>query len=121
MEEALRAAQEAVAIAERELGAREHGRARNVLAAALWSLDRVADAKEAARAAIAVLETTTELAELARAHGAYLRVEAVALGLEEARIDIEISVAVARARRGEPGVGEQLAEVLADAQAASLH
>lgn len=45
MEASLRAAQEAVSIAERHLGAGEHGRALNALAAALWSLDRVADAK----------------------------------------------------------------------------
>jgi AAA ATPase domain len=140
MGDALRAAQEAVEIAERDLGAREHGRALNVLVAALWSLDRVAAAKEAAQAAIALLETTSELAELARAHGAYLRVEAVAFdpavviaaapraldlaaaaGLEEARIDIEISHAVARARRGDPGARALLVEALADARAARLH
>src|SRR3981081_1114387 len=77
MEDALRAAEEAVAIAERDLGAHEHGRALNLLVAALWSLDRMVEAKDAAQSAIGVLETTGEVADLARAHSAYLRVEAV--------------------------------------------
>src|SRR5205085_2348189 len=51
MEEALRAATDAVAIAEHQLGADAHGRALNVLAAALWSLDRVVGARADARAA----------------------------------------------------------------------
>ena len=72
------AAEEAAAIAERELGAHERGRALIVLVAALWSLDRVAEARAAARSAIDVLRTTNERADLARAHCAYLRVEAVA-------------------------------------------
>ncbi len=140
MEDALRAAQEAVSIAERDLGAGEHGRALNMLVAALWSLDRVQEAKQTARAAIEVLESTTHIAELARAHAAYLRVEAVAFdpaaviaaapralevigdaALEEARIDVEISLGLARGHRGESTSGEQLASALADARAAGLH
>ncbi len=140
MKDALGAAEQAVRIAERDLGPVEHGRALNVLVAALWSLDRVSDAKQLARAAINVLEGTTDIAALARAHGAYLRVEAVAFdpaaviaaapralevvrsaGLEEARIDVEISVALARGHRGEQAAMDQLAAALADARAARLH
>ena len=39
MDDALHAATQATAIAERDLGAHEHGRALSVLVAALWSLD----------------------------------------------------------------------------------
>ena len=53
MEDALRAAAEAVEIAQRELGRAAHGRALSVLAAALWSLDRMVEARAAARSAIA--------------------------------------------------------------------
>ncbi len=140
MEDALAAAHEAVAIAGRELGPGELGGALNVLVAALWSLDRVVEAKQAADAAIEVLEATTNVAELARAHAASVRVEAVAFdptsaiaaapraleliaaaSLEEARVDVEISVGLARGHRGEPAAGEQLAAALAAARAARLH
>jgi DNA-binding CsgD family transcriptional regulator len=140
MEDALRAAREAVGIAERDLSVREHGRALNILVAALWSLDRMVEAKDAARSAMGVLETAGEVADLARAHSAYLRVEAVAFdpsavidaapqalelaeatGLEEARIDIEISLGLARGHQGELDAGEQLARALEDALAAGLH
>jgi hypothetical protein len=47
-----------------------------VLAAALWSLDRVEEARASAQAAIAALEPTGDLPELARAHAAYVRMEA---------------------------------------------
>src|SRR5205807_6871799 len=106
MEEALGAASEAMTLAERELGEHARGRALNVLAAALWSLDRMIEAREAAQAAVELLERTAEAGELARAHCARLRIEAVAFapssviavapralelaaaaGLEEARID----------------------------------
>jgi DNA-binding CsgD family transcriptional regulator/tetratricopeptide (TPR) repeat protein len=140
MEESLATVREAVAIAERHLGSREHGRALNQLVASLWSLDRFAEARDTALEAIAVLETVAEPAELARAHAAHLRVQAVAFdpaaviasvpralelaaraGMAEAEIDIRISLAVARSHRGEPGVREQLDSALADARAAGLH
>ena len=80
MEEALRAAVEAVEVAKRHLGRHAHGRALNVLAAALWSLDRMVEAQDAAaQAAIGLLETrgrgrVSSHAPIARC----LRVEAVA-------------------------------------------
>jgi DNA-binding CsgD family transcriptional regulator/tetratricopeptide (TPR) repeat protein len=140
MADALRAAQEAVTVAEQHLGARERGQALSALVAALWSLDRIADARDAAQRAIAALETTSEHVGLARAYASLLRIEAVALdpavvvaaapralelaagsGHEEARIDIEISLGLARGHRGEPGARTQLAGALADALAAGLH
>ena len=122
MQEALRAAREAVALGESELGTAAHGRALNLLAAALWSLDRMVEARAAAQAAIALLERTAEAGELARAHCARLRIEAVAFapsaaiaaapralrlaasaGLEEARIDAEISLGLAYGHQGRRG------------------
>jgi DNA-binding CsgD family transcriptional regulator len=140
MEEALRAAADAVAIAERQLGAGAHGRALNVLAAALWSLDRVVEARAAAEAAIVLLERTAEPGELARAHCARLRIEAVAFepsavtaaapralelaaaaGVDEARIDAEISLGLAYGHQGRPEASAVLARARADARAAGLH
>src|SRR5205085_10475620 len=79
------------------------------------------------------------VAELARARAADHRMEAIAFdasavvggapralalaaraGLEEVRIDVMISLGVAGAHRGDPGVGELLAEALAAAQARRL-
>jgi DNA-binding CsgD family transcriptional regulator/tetratricopeptide (TPR) repeat protein len=140
MQEALRAANDAVALAERELDDHSRGRALNVLAAALWSLDRMVEARAAAQAAIALLERTAEVGELARAHCARLRIEAVAFepsaviaaapraielaasaGLEEARIDAEISLGLAYGHQGRPGASAVLAAALADARDAGLH
>ena len=140
MEEALRAAAEAVKIAERQLGPHAHGRALNVLAAALWSLDRMVEARAAARSAIELLERTAEAGELARAHCALLRIEAVAFepsaviaaaprtlelaataGLEEARIDTEITLGLAYGHVGRSEAATVLARALADARAAGLH
>ena len=140
MEEALHAAVEAVEIAQRQLGPHAHGRAQNVLAAALWSLDRMVEARAAAQSAIELLECTAEAGELARAHCALLRIEAVAFepsaviaaaprtlelaataGLDEARIDIEITLGLAYGHMGRFEAGAVLARALADARAAGLH
>ncbi|MGZ6638026.1 MAG: ATP-binding protein [Solirubrobacteraceae bacterium] len=140
MEEALHAAVEAVEIAQRQLGPHAHGRAQNVLAAALWSLDRMVEARAAAQSAIELLECTAEASELARAHCALLRIEAVAFepsaviaaaprtlelaataGLDEARIDIEITLGLAYGHMDRFEAGAVLARALADARAAGLH
>ena len=140
MEEALGAAVEAVEIAQRQLGPDAHGRALNVLAAALWSLDRMVEARAAARSAIELLERTAESGELARAHCALLRIEAVAFdpsaviaaapralelaataGLEEARIDTEITLGLAYGHVGRSEAAIVLARALANARAAGLH
>ena len=49
---------------------RAGGRARAVLSAALWSLDRLEEARDAAAEAVALLEAAGDPAELARAHAA---------------------------------------------------
>jgi DNA-binding NarL/FixJ family response regulator len=139
LNDARAAGEEAVAFAERELGATAQGRALAVLAWALWSLDRVAEAKHAAEAAVEILERTDDTAELARAWSADLRMEAIAFdaaavvaaaphalelaaraGLEDVRIDITISLALARGHRGETDARALLADALADAQAERL-
>ncbi|MDX6483058.1 MAG: hypothetical protein QOE95_829, partial [Gaiellaceae bacterium] len=139
IDDALVAAEEAAALAERELGTSAQGRALTVLSWALWSCDRVAEAKRAAEAAVALLEQTDDVADLARARSADLRMEATAFdaaavvagaadalelaaraGLEEVRVDVMVSLAVARGHRGEPGAREMLADALAAAQAARL-
>ena len=140
MQDALAAAEEALALAERALDARARGRALNLLAAALWSLDQLEEARAAARSAIAALEPTTDVAELARAHAAFVRIEAVAFDpaaairaaqralelaeraqVEDVRVDATISLAVAKGYRGEPGALELLAAARADAVRAGLH
>ena len=140
MAQALRAADEAVEIAKRQLGPHARGRALNVLAAALWSLDRMVEARAAAQSAIELLERTAEAGELARAHCALLRIEAVAFepsavtaaaprtlelaattGLEEARIDTEITLGLAYGHAGRSEAATVLAGALADARAAGLH
>ena len=111
-----------------------------MLAAALWSLDRMVDARAAAQSAIELLERTAEAGELARAHCALLRIEAVAFepsaviaaaprtlelaamaGLEEARIDTEITLGLAYGHAGRSEAATVLAGALADARAAGLH
>jgi DNA-binding CsgD family transcriptional regulator len=140
MQDAHAAAEEALALAERALDARARGRALNLLAAALWSLDQLEEARAAARSAIAALEPTADAAELARAHAAFVRVEAVAFDpaaaivaaqraleladraqAQDVRVDVTISLAVAKGYRGEPEALELLAAARADAVRAGLH
>ena len=140
MEDAHAAAEEALALAEGALDTRARGRALNLLAAALWSLDRLTQARAAAQAAIAALEPAGDVAELARAHAAFVRIEAVAFDpavaiaaaaralelaergqVQDARADATISLAVAKGYRGEPDALELLALARADAMRAGLH
>jgi DNA-binding CsgD family transcriptional regulator len=139
LNEARLAAEEAVRLGEHELGPAAHGRALTGLAWSLWSLDRVTEAKEAARQAVEVLAPTGETGYLARAWGAALRIEAIAFepaavvaaapaalelaaraGLDDLRIDLTISLALARGHQGDPAAKEQLAEMLGAARAARL-
>jgi DNA-binding NarL/FixJ family response regulator len=140
MPQARTAAEEALALAERALDARARGRALNLLAAALWSLDQLEEARAAARSAIAALEPTADVAELARAHAAFVRIEAVAFDpaaaiaageralalaeraqVHDARVDVTISLAVAKGYRGEPDALELLAAARTEARRAGLH
>jgi DNA-binding CsgD family transcriptional regulator len=118
-EDAVAAGREAVALAVEMDDPVRHGRALVTLAWPLWSLERVAEAKTAVEQAIAVLEPTGEVEALARAHCTLLRMEATAFdpgvviqgapralaladeaGVEEVRIDVAISVGLARGHLG---------------------
>jgi DNA-binding CsgD family transcriptional regulator/tetratricopeptide (TPR) repeat protein len=137
--DAASAAERAVALADELRDPLKQGRALVVLAWALWSLDRVGEAVAAAERAIAVLEPTGDVAALARAHSTQIRMEATAgdpaaaielgptalgraasAGLDEVRIDIAISVALAHGHRGERDALEMLSAALATARAAGL-
>ncbi len=139
LEEGRLAAEEAVRLAEDRLGAGEQGRALTVLAWALWSLDRVAEAKRASESAVEVLSAPDEVGELARAWSADLRIQAVAFdpgaviasapeamglavraGLEDVRIDMAISLGLALGHRGRPEARSELAEALDAARANGL-
>lgn len=119
LEDAVEAAEEAVSLAQRLGDDVRHGRALVALAYALWSCDRVGEAGEAAERAVAVLDDTGEVAELARAQATLVRVQAttsdpaialehgpraleLAAELEQTRIDVEISLGLARGHLGDP-------------------
>ena len=140
VDEAIASAEAAVALA-RELGDRRAlGRATGWLAATRWSLDLLPEARAAADEAIAVLNGTGDVAELARAHAARLRMEALAFdpgaaiaqgpralalaagcGSEELRVDVLVSLGVAHGHRGEEQARALLDEALAAGLAAGLH
>ncbi|HZU39577.1 MAG TPA: LuxR C-terminal-related transcriptional regulator, partial [Solirubrobacteraceae bacterium] len=139
LEEAAEAAEEAIALA-RELGDPVRlGRALIALAYALWSLDRVIDARAAAADAVSVLEPAGELQMLAQAHATLLRIDASAVDparaleraaravelaaaaeLEETRIDVEISLGLARGHLGERSALDVLERACAAARRAGL-
>ena len=139
LEDATAAAEEAVALAERLQDPIMQGRGLIVLAWALWSLDRVGEAAAAAQRAVTVLEPGGDVGALARARSTQIRMEATAIdptaaiklgpralelaasaGLEEVRIDIAISVALAHGHLGEPEALEMLLQALAAARGAGL-
>jgi DNA-binding CsgD family transcriptional regulator len=136
MADALAATEEAVALARSATGPLVQGRTLVMLAAAKWSVDAVVEARDAALAAAELLERTSEVAELARARAAYVRMEAVAFdpdvaieaapralelaseaGLEEVRVDVTISLGLAHAHRGNPEGAQLLDEALGAALA----
>jgi DNA-binding CsgD family transcriptional regulator/tetratricopeptide (TPR) repeat protein len=139
LEEAETSAREAIAVAKSLADPVKQAHALGVLAAALWSLDRVGEAKAAAEQAVRLLEPSGELAALARALSASARMEAtsfdpevaIELGfraleiahrerLEDVTIDIEISVALARGHRGDRRAPALLHEIAAVAREAGL-
>ncbi|MGZ4243862.1 MAG: ATP-binding protein [Solirubrobacteraceae bacterium] len=139
MQDALDGASEALAVAERAGDRHRMGRAQSVLAWALWSLDRVEEARQAAVASVANLEGAADPAALARAQAALIRMEATAFdslaavrtspaaialaaaaGLEEVRIDVSISAGLAQGHLGDPRAQSSLAEALDAARAAGL-
>jgi DNA-binding CsgD family transcriptional regulator len=130
-EEAIDGAREALAIAERLEDPLRQAHALGLLAWALWSFDHMEDAKDAADRAVAVLAPTAETAALARAHSTSIRMaatafvpaEAIAAGpealrladaadLTETRLDIVISVALARGHGGDSGALTELEHAL---------
>jgi DNA-binding CsgD family transcriptional regulator/tetratricopeptide (TPR) repeat protein len=135
LEEADAAADEAVALAD-ALGDRSAGgRARTVLSATLWSLDRLVEARAAAAEAVTLLEGSEDVCELARAHAARVRIESIAFdpvdaiaqggraldvaaaaGLDEARIDVLISLGLAHGHRGSPEAARILDDACREAQ-----
>ncbi|MEA2450922.1 MAG: hypothetical protein QOG63_2854, partial [Thermoleophilaceae bacterium] len=140
MQDSLRGAEEAVALAEEMGDPRSRGRALVVMALALWSLDRMAAAGQAAARAVEALEQTDDVAGFARAHATHIRMQATAFdsaaaidaapralelaaraGLEEIRVDVMISLGLARGHHGDAGTRELLADALAAALAAGLH
>jgi AAA ATPase domain len=135
LDDARAAASEAVALADGADDRLAGGRARIVLAATLWSLDRLDEARQAAADAVSLLEATGDRAELARASSALLRIEAAtfspaeaiaraphalavaeAAGVDEAHIDMLISLGLARGHQCDPGA----AELLEDARRQAL-
>jgi DNA-binding CsgD family transcriptional regulator/tetratricopeptide (TPR) repeat protein len=138
-EDAISGAEQALAVAERLGDPLRQARALGALAWALWSFDRMVQAKATAERAIALLEPTGDSAALARAESTRIRMEATAFdpeaaiaagpralelaaaaGVEEVRIDIAISVALARGHRGEDRALAELIDVLAAAREAGL-
>jgi DNA-binding CsgD family transcriptional regulator len=139
IEDAVPPAEEAIQLATRIGDAVGHGRALIALTYSLWSLDRVTEARDAAEQAVAVLEQADDTAALARAHATRIRIEATTLdpaaaiaqgpralelaaaaGLEETRIDITISLGLARGHRGELESLEVLGEACRQAREAGL-
>src|SRR5579884_948055 len=121
LEDALETADEAVRLAVSLADPVREGRAQMARAAALWSLDRVTDARRAAERAVEVLDATDDVELLARAYATLSRMEATAFdpeaalsiggralalaeraNLDEVRIDLEISIGLARGHQGDP-------------------
>jgi DNA-binding CsgD family transcriptional regulator len=131
------AGEAAVALARSLEDPRREGRALTTLAWALWSADRLDEAKTAAEAAAAVLDPTGDPALLARAASTLVRMEAsafdpvralalagpaleraMAAGLDDVALEVQISVALARGHRGAPEAIAILREACEKAQAA---
>jgi DNA-binding CsgD family transcriptional regulator/tetratricopeptide (TPR) repeat protein len=131
LQDAVDAAQRAVQLAG-ELGdERRRGRALMALSYAWWSLDRVVEAHDAAEQAIAAFEPAEDTVSLAWAYATMTRIEASAFdpaaatetgttaqglaertGLEELRLDVAISLGLARGHLGDPEAVEILTGAL---------
>lgn len=138
-EDAVTGAEQALAIAERLGDPLRQAQALGALAWALWSFDRMLEAKEAAERAVAALEGTSEIRALAQARSTRIRMEATAFdpkgaidagpgalelarsaGLEEVRIDVQISLGLAHGHRGERRGLDMLEDALAASRRAGL-
>jgi DNA-binding CsgD family transcriptional regulator len=138
-EDAVSGAEQALGVAERLGDPLREARALGALAWALWSFDRMVEAKQTAERAIVVLEPTSDLAALARARSTQIRIEAsafdpaaaiaaaprarelaVAAGLEDVKIDIDISVGLAQGHNGQAEAIPMLTDALGNARGAGL-
>jgi DNA-binding CsgD family transcriptional regulator len=136
LEQGVEAARRAVALAEELADPARRGEALMALAYTLWSRERVVEARAAAEQAIAAFEPTGDTASLVWAYATLIRIDATsfdpgaaitqappalrlaeAAGLEEVRIDVAISLGLARGHRGE----REALEILTDALAAAKH
>ncbi len=132
-------AERAVALAD-EIGVpAKRARARSALAWPLWSLDRLDEARAVAAEAVSILDDGADPGDLARAHATHLRIEAagfdpeivadagpralalaVAAGLDDVRIEIEVSLGLARGHLGDPAAVGLLRSAQRAALAAGL-
>ncbi len=136
LDESAEAAEQAVALADRLADQTKRGRALLVLCSALWSLERVRDARAAADGAIAAFAASEDIASLAWAYAARIRLDATAFdpagaletapralalaqaaAVDEVRVDLAISVGLARGHRGERAALAALEDALAQARA----
>jgi DNA-binding CsgD family transcriptional regulator/tetratricopeptide (TPR) repeat protein len=131
LQDAVDAAQRAVELADDLGDARRRGQALMSLSYAWWSLERVVEARAAAEQAIAAFRPTDDIASLAWAYATLTRIEASAFdpavaietattayglaertGLEELRLDVAISLGLARGHLGDPEALEILGAAL---------
>lgn len=131
LQDSVDAAERAVELAKQLQDDRRRGQALMAMSYALWSLERVIEARVAAKEAIEAFEPTDDMASLAWAHATLIRMEATSFdpemvirtapgaleladraGLEEARLDVEISLGLARGHRGDREALDLLARAL---------
>jgi DNA-binding CsgD family transcriptional regulator len=130
-EDAVSGAQDALAVAERLGDPARQAQALEAMAWALWSFDRMDEAKAAAERAIEVLDGSQDAAAQARAQSTHIRIEAsafdpavaiaagpealalaVGAGLDDVELAITISLALAHGHQGEPEAIPMLQEAL---------
>lgn len=138
-EDAVSGAEEALTVAERLGDPVRQARALEAMAWALWSFDRMVDAKRSAERAVDVLGDSSDTAARARAQATRARIEAAAFdpavaiaagqsarelaaaaGLDDVQVGIAISVGLAHGHQGEVKAIPILQDALRDARAAGL-
>ncbi|MHB8531368.1 MAG: ATP-binding protein [Solirubrobacteraceae bacterium] len=139
LEEGIEAAERGVALAEQLGDDARRGQALMALAYALWSLERVVEARSAAQRAVAAFEPTDDTASLAWAYATLIRIEATSFDpavavaqapravrlaetarLDEVRVDVSISVGLARGHSGERNALQALTGALDAAKSAGF-
>ncbi len=139
LQDAVDAADRAVELAAQLHDDRRRGRALMALSYALWSLERVVEARDAAERAVQAFAPTADVASLAWAQATLIRMEATSFdpeialamaadtlqlaetaGLDEVRLDVQISVGLARGHRGDREALPVLADALEAARRGGL-